>query len=54
MECAAPLCQAVYRLLGDEEFVTAITYGPNDARKVKRRFQMTRGKFEEILDAHTD
>ena len=53
-ECAAPLRQAVYRLLGDEEFVTAITYGPNDARKVKRRFQMTRGKFEEILDAHTD
>lgn len=33
--------EAVYELLDDEEFVTAITYGPNDARKVRRRFEMT-------------
>ncbi len=52
--CAEPLRQAVHRLLADEEFDTAITYGPNDVRKVKKRFLMTRRSFKEILDAHTD
>ena len=52
--CAEPLRQAIFRLFKDEEFNTAITYGPNNTRKVKTRFEMTRGVFEEILDAHTD
>ena len=45
---------AFYALLNIEEFNTAITYGPNDARKVRRRFQMTREIFEEVLGAYTD
>ena len=45
---------AFYALLDIEEFNTAITYGPNDARKVRRRFEMTREIFEEILGAYTD
>lgn len=48
--CAAPLRESVYRLLGDEEFNISITYGPNDPRKVRHRFQVTRQKFKEILD----
>ena len=52
--CAKPLRQAIFRLFKDEEFNIAITYGPNNTRKVKTRFEMTRGVFEEILGAHTD
>ena len=52
--CAAPLRESVYRLLDDEEFNISITYGPNDPRKVRHRFQVTRQKFEEILGAQTD
>ena len=52
--CAAHLRRAVYRLLADEEFNIAITYGPNDARKVRRRFKMAKEMFEEALGAHTD
>ena len=36
---AEPLRHAMHRLLADEEFNTAITYGPNDPRKVKTRFE---------------
>lgn len=52
--CAEHLRQGIYGLLEDEEFKDAITYGTNDTRKVRRRFEMTRQKFEEILGAHTD
>lgn len=52
--CVKPLRKAVHRLFKNEEFNIAITYGPNNARKVRTRFEMTRGIFEEILDAHTD
>lgn len=52
--CANPLRKAVYRLFKNEEFNIAITYGPNNAKRVRTRFEMTRGIFEEILDAHTD
>ncbi len=54
MACAEPLREAVYRLLDDDEFNTAITYGPNDARKVRQRFRMTRKRFEEVLGAYAD
>ena len=47
--CAELLRQATFRLLENEEFNTAITYGTNDARRVRTRFQMTRKNFEEIL-----
>ncbi len=52
--CAMPLRCAVYELLKNENFNIAISYGPNDSRKVRTRFQMSREKFREILGAHTD
>ncbi len=51
---ADALHRAVYDFFDDGEFNIAITYGPNDAKKVRTRFQMTREKFEEILSAYTD
>ena len=48
---AESLREAIHRLLRDEEFNTAITYGPNDARKVRLRFEMTREIFRGILGA---
>lgn len=44
---------AVYKLFADTEFVEAITYGPNDARKVRDKFSRARIKFREIPGAHT-
>ena len=52
--CSEWLQEAMNDLFADDEFNSAITYGPNDARKVKRRFEMTRETFKEILGAHTD
>ena len=49
---ADPLREAIYGLLEDQEFNTAVTYGPNDARKVKRRFAMVRDALEETLGDH--
>ena len=46
--------QAVYRLLDDEKFDTAITYATNDARRVKTRFAMTRQALWEIFGDHAD
>ena len=40
---------AVYELLKDEGFITSIRYGPNDAKKVRHRFEVTQKKFFEIL-----
>ena len=40
---------AVYELLEDEDFITSIRYGPNDAKKVRHRFEVTRRRFFEIL-----
>ena len=52
--CASPLRQAIYRLLENEEFNTAITSGPNDARKVRYRFEIARGMFKGVLGAYTN
>ena len=46
------LCREIFRLLANEEFNTAITYGPNDARKVRTRFRLAQEVFEEVLGAH--
>ena len=51
---AEPLREAVQGLLKDGDFNTAITYGPNDASKVRTRFQMSRQAFEGALGAHKD
>lgn len=52
--CTELLREAMNDLFTDDEFIDAITYGPNDARKVKRRFEMTRETFKEKLGAYTD
>ena len=49
LEYAEPVREAVYILLDDEDFNTAITYGPNDARKVRTRFNMSRLALQEAL-----
>ena len=49
-----PLRQSIHRLLADQKFNIAITYGPNDIRKVKTRFEMARTTFKEVLGDHTD
>ena len=51
---ADALRDAAHRLLDDEEFNIAITYGPNDAGKVKYRFQAARNAFKGVLSVHTD
>ena len=40
---------AVYALLENGDFNTAITYGPNDARKVRTRFAMVQDKLREVI-----
>ena len=51
-ERSALLRENIFRLLADEEFNIAITYGPNDASKVRTRFRLTQEVFEEVLGAH--
>lgn len=43
--------RAVYQLLDDEEFVSAITYGPNSPGKVEYRFSAVRKIFGEVVNA---
>ena len=52
-ERSALLRREIFRLLADEEFNIAITYGPNDARKVRTRFRLAQEVFEGVLGAHT-
>ena len=46
---ANPIRESIYRLLEDENFNIAITYGPNDTRKVKVRFTMAYDALREVL-----
>ena len=48
------LTSAMYELLSNDEFNVAITYGPNDVRKVRARFEMTKQKFREVLGDHAN
>jgi len=48
---AEMLRSAFYLLMDDTEFITAITYGPNDPRKVRHRFWVAHAMFEEVLGA---
>ena len=52
--CYEPLRREVFRLFGNEDFNIAITYGPNGAKKVRTRFRLAQGVFQEVLGAHTD
>ena len=49
---AETLRRTFYLLLADDAFVTSITYGPNDMRKVKHRFAAANGMFAEVFDAN--
>ena len=42
---------AFYSLMANDEFITSITYGTNDARKVAYRFAETKAAFKEVLNA---
>lgn len=44
--------EAFYRLMDNEEFVDAITRGPNTANQVRRRFAMAREMFEDVFGAY--
>ena len=46
--------EAFHALLVDEEFNTAITYGPNNPRKVRYRFEAAGNMIREVLGAPTD
>jgi hypothetical protein len=48
---AGQLRNAFYLLMRDDDFIRSITYGPNDARKVRHRFRVAKAMFEEVLDA---
>ena len=47
------LLQEFFRLLKNDEFNIAVTYGPNDAKKVRTRFRLAQEVFEEVLGAHS-
>ena len=51
---AEALRDAVHRLLSTEEFDTAISYGPNDPKKVQTRFDMAKKAIREVLGDHAD
>ena len=45
------LREGFYRLMEDEDFIAAITYGTNATRRVNDRFSMAQGLFEEVYGA---
>ena len=48
------LREAFFQLLNDDEFNAAITYGPNDPRRVRHRFEAAHQMLREALGAHAD
>ena len=52
-EKAAITRGAFYRLMGSEDFVDAITRGPNSVNQVKRRFEMAAEMFKEVFGAYS-
>ena len=40
-----------YSLMTNEDFIRAITYGPNDMKKVRYRFEMAAAMFREVFSA---
>jgi hypothetical protein len=51
---ADALKRAFYPLLADDEFIGAITYGPNQVRNVKCRFEKATAMFQEVFGAYSD
>lgn len=48
---AGPLQESFYSLMDDDEFVSAITYGPNDPKKVAYRFATVQTMLGEVIGA---
>lgn len=48
---AEALRERFFELMDDEEFIHAITYGPNTPREVRTRFRIANAMFEEVFDA---
>ena len=46
---SAELRAGFYRLMQNDEFVSAITYGTSDAKRVHRRFEMSRAMLGEVI-----
>jgi len=51
---ADDLRNAFFSLMKDDKFITSITYGPNDARKVRYRFTTAKVMFQEVLGDQSD
>lgn len=50
---ADALRKAFYPLLADDEFIEAITYGPNHVRNVRCRFEKAMAMFQEVFGAYS-
>ena len=48
---AGALRAAFFQLMDDDEFIAAITYGTNDTRRVKHRFEVANIMFQEVFGA---
>ncbi|MEA3546001.1 MAG: DUF262 domain-containing protein [Thermodesulfobacteriota bacterium] len=48
------LRQKFYDLMRDDNFTRAITYGPNDSRRVRERFELLDKALQEIFNAHAN
>ena len=48
---ADALKDAFHELMKDEDFITSITYGTNDTRRVDHRFNVTAEMFQEVFGA---
>ncbi len=48
---ACALKKAFHKLMKDDDFITSITYGTNDTRRVDHRFNATAKMFQEVFGA---
>lgn len=49
---ADALQEKFYELMGDDDFIAAVTYGTNDTKRVTSRFQIANAMFAEVFGAH--
>ena len=45
------LREGFYRLMEDDDFISSVTYGTNDTKRVTNRFRMAQDLFEEVYGA---
>ena len=48
-KCSSQIRETMFKLFSDEDFITAITQGTSDMRKVRYRFEVTRNSIRAIL-----